>query len=97
MITILLLLSGTLFSPAEGFAQPPDSLYWVVETNIRHPNYTIVHFYNYQNVKIHEVRLLGVYIDIRNPRQRKKLDLLMKQFNDRNVTTSKRRKAKNTI
>ena len=51
-----------------------DSLYWVVETNIHHPNYTIVHFYNYRNVKVHEVRMQGVYIDIRNPKQRKKLD-----------------------
>ena len=97
MIRILVLLTAALFSTAEGFAQPPDSLYWVVETNIRYPNYTIVHFYNYRNVKIHEVRLQGVYIDIRNARQRKKLDLLMKQFIDRIVTTSKRKKAKNTI
>jgi hypothetical protein len=97
MIRILLLLTAVLFSSAEVFAQPTDSLYWVVETNIHHPNYTIIHFYNHRNVKVHEVRLQGVYIDIRNPKQRKKLDLLMKQFNDRSVISSKRRKAKHTI
>jgi hypothetical protein len=97
MIRMLLLLTAVLFSYAEVLGQPADSLYWVVETNIRHPNYTIVHFYNYRNVKVHEVRMHGVYIDIRNPKQRKKLDLLMKQFYDRAVTSSKRRKTKNTI
>ena len=97
MIRILLLILTTVqFSCAEIFAQQVDSLYWVVETNIRYPNYTIVHFYNYRNVKVHEVRLEGIYIDIRNPRQRKKLDVLMKQFNDR-TAASKRRRAKNTI
>lgn len=94
---MLLLLTVVLFSSAEVFGQPADGLYWVVETNIRRPNYTIVHFYNHRNVKVHEVRIQGVYIDIRNPKQRKKLDLLMKQFNDRTVTSSKRRRAKSTI
>ena len=97
MIRILLLLTAVLLATAEVIAQPADSLYWVVETNIHHPNYTIVHFYNHRNVKVHEVRMQGVYIDIRNPKQRKKLDLLMKQFQDRTVTSSKRRKPKNTI
>jgi len=97
MIRILLLLTAVLLATAEVIAQPADSLYWVVETNIHHPNYTIVHFYNHRNVKVHEVRMQGVYIDIRNPKQRKKLDLLMKQFHDRSVTSSKRRKPKNTI
>ena len=97
MIRILFLLTAVLFLSVEVFAQPADSLYWVVETNIRHPNFTIVHFYNHRNVKVHEVRMQGVYIDIRNPKQRKKLDQLMKQFSDRNVASSKRRKAKNTI
>jgi len=97
MIRILLLLTVVLFSSAKDFAQPADNLYWVVETNILHPNYTVVHFYNYRNVKVHEVRMQGVYIDIRNPKQRKKVDLLMKQFQDRTVTSSKRRKLKNRI
>ena len=93
----ILVLAAVLFSSAEVFAQPGDSLYWVVETNIRQPNYTIVHFYNHRNVKVHEIRMQGVYIDIRNPKQRKKLDRLMKQFNDRTITSSKRKRAKNAI
>ena len=96
MSRILLLLTAALFSTAEGFAQATDTLYWVVETNIYHPNYTIVHFYNHRNVKVHEVRMQGVYIDIRNPKQRKKLDSLLKQVKDRTVTSSKRRKARTT-
>lgn len=78
-------------------AQSIDSVYWVVETNIHNPTFTIVHFYNYRNVKVHEVRMQGVYIDIRNPKHRKKLDFLMKQYHERTLTTSKRKKVRNTI
>lgn len=73
-----------------------DSLFWVVETNIYNPSYTIVRFYNYRNLMVHEVRLQGVYLDICNPRQRKKLDSLMKEYSQR-VVTSKEVGARYTI
>ena len=58
-------------------------LYWVVETNIHHRNCTIVRFYNQENKKVHEVTLMGVYIDIRVPKQRRKLDQLLKEHIER--------------
>ena len=97
MNRLMMLLLMVVLWPAEISAQPADNLYWVVETNIRHPNYTIVHFYNSRNIKVHEVRMQGVYLDISNPKHRKKLDLLMKQFNDRTVSSSRRRKMKHAI
>ena len=97
MSRMLIFFAVALFWSTDVQAQSVDSVYWVVETNIHNPTFTIVHFYNYRNVKVHEVRMQGVYIDIRNPKHRKKLDLLMKQYHERTLTTSKRKKVRNTI
>jgi len=94
---MLKLFAAFLFWSIEVQAQSIDSVYWVVETNLRNPTYTIVHFYNDHNIKVHEVRMQGVYIDIRNSKQRKKLDLLVKQYHERLLTSSKRKRARNTI
>ena len=99
MNRIILVVVVALLSMVEARAQSgiADSLYWVVETNIHNPSYTIVRFYNYRNLMVHEVRLQGVYIDIRNPKHRRKLDLQMKQYHERSVLSSKKKKIKNTI
>jgi len=97
MSRMLMFFAVVLFWSTDVQAQSIDSVYWVVETNIHNSTFTIVHFYNYRNVKVHEVRMQGVYIDIRNPKHRKKLDLLMKQYHERTLTTSKRKKLRNTI
>lgn len=86
-----------LLCAAEVQAQHSDSLYWVVETNLRNQTYSIVRFYNYRNVKVHEEKILGVYLDITNPKHRKKLDAMLQQFNEKNTVLSKRRKTKNAI
>lgn len=97
MIRILIVLAAVVLCSIDGYSQSVDSVYWVVETNLRNPSYTIVHFYNYRNEEVHEVRMQGVYIDIRNPKQRKKLDLLVKEYNERILTLSKRKNQKSTI
>ena len=98
MSKVKIFFTVVLFASVQVHAQSVDSVYWVVETNLRNPSYTIIHFYNYRNVKVHEVRMQGVYIDIRNPRQRQKLDLIVKQYNERMLTSSKRKKkTRNTI
>ena len=97
MSRMLMFLAVVLFWSVQVQAQSIDSVYWVVETNVRNPTFTIVHFYNYSNVKVHEVRLQGMYLDIRNPKHRKKLDLLMKQYYERTLIWSKRKKVRNTI
>ena len=97
MSKMLMFFAVVLLWSTELQAQSVDSVYWVVETNIHNPTYTIVHFYNYRNEKVHEVRMQGVYLDIRNTKHRKKLDALMRQYYDRMLTTSKRKKIRNTI
>ena len=97
MSRMLMFLAVVLFWSVQVQAQSIDSVYWVVETNVRNPTFTIVHFYNYSNVEVHEVRLQGMYLDIRNPKHRKKLDLLMKQYFERTLIWSKRKKVRNTI
>jgi len=97
MNRMLMFIAVVLLWSMELQAQSVDSVYWVVETNIHNPTYTKVHFYNYRNEKVHEVRMQGVYLDIRNPKHRKQLDLLMKQYYERTLPMSKRKKVRNTI
>lgn len=52
--------------------------YWVVETNVRQKNFSIVRLYDEQNNLVHEVKMDGLYFDVNKPRHRKKLDLLLK-------------------
>jgi hypothetical protein len=75
----------------------PSFLYWVVETNIYYPRYTIVKFYDQQHVMVHEIKLNGVYIDIRVPKQKRKLDRLLRDYHDRALATSGRNKSKRSI
>ena len=74
-----------------------DTLYWVVETNINNPSYSVVKFYDRRNFLVHEVKLDGVYIDVRIPRHKRKLDQLLKAYTERVVTSSKRNKSKRSI
>ncbi|MBA4057305.1 MAG: hypothetical protein C0490_21505 [Marivirga sp.] len=74
-----------------------NTLYWVVETNINNPSYSVVKFYDRDNFLMHEVRLHGVYIDIRMPKHKKKLDQLLKDYTERVVASSKRNKSKRSI
>lgn len=85
ILMLLVLASLSTASKTSAQSASVDSLFWVVETNIHNPSYTIVRFYNYRNLMVHEVRLQGVYLNICNPRQRKKLDSLMKEYYQRAV------------
>jgi hypothetical protein len=87
MIMLLLVVSLSTAIQAGAQSESFDGLYWVVETNIHNRSYTIVKFYNYRNLMVHEVRLQGIYLDICKPRQRKKLDMLMKEYSQRVVTS----------
>jgi hypothetical protein len=68
-----------------GYSQDarPSQLYWVVETNSHHRNCTIVRFYNQANQKVHELKLMGVHIDIRAPKHKRRLDQLLKEYLER--------------
>ena len=96
MSKIYVLLICILFWIDGANAQGPSSnragLYWVVESNIRDRSYTIVRIYNSENAKIYEVRLRGEYIDIKNPRHRLKLDMIVRQVNERTSSAKQQKK-----
>lgn len=89
IISVILCLADANAQVIESYRSGYDSLYWVVETNLRDRSYAIVRIYNGQNTKVYEVRLRGEYIDIRKPRHRKKLDMMVRQIHERTASTKK--------
>jgi hypothetical protein len=78
VVAFLILLAGAASGAAA--QRRPDPLYWVVEANVKCRNYSVIRFYDSNNVLIHEVKQTGTYIDVRKRRQRKKLDHLLKAY-----------------
>jgi hypothetical protein len=54
--------------------------YWVVETNVKHKNFSIVRMYDDQHNLIHEVTMKGVYLNVNKVRHRRMLDELVKGY-----------------
>ncbi|GEO05655.1 hypothetical protein AAE02nite_33190 [Adhaeribacter aerolatus] len=59
--------------------QPAGQNYWVVETNLKQRDYSIVRFYNRHNELIYEEKLNNIYLNISRPRHVKKLNLALGQ------------------
>ena len=99
MKRLVLLSAFALLTMTAAFAQqaPTSPVYWVVETNPKNTPYSIVRFYDASNVLVHEVAVDGVYINIKKAKYRKKLDLLLKQYNDRGMTASKKSRSRHSI
>ena len=57
-------------------AQP----YWVVETNLRLKNFTIVKFFSADHRLIYEEKQLGVYFNPTRKRHKKRLDSMLENF-----------------
>ena len=91
IIAILLCMADAVAQAPESYRTGMDSLYWVVETNLRDRSFSIVRIYNTKNTKVYEVRLQGEYIDISNPKHRKKLDLILRQIQERTASTKRER------
>jgi len=72
-------------------------VYWVVETNPKHTDYSIVRFYDARHALVHEVTVDGVYINIKKPKYKKKLDALLKQYNGRGMSASKKNRSRRSI
>jgi hypothetical protein len=83
----------------KGYSQETTStqLYWVVVTNIHYRDHTIVRFYNQENQLVHEVKIVGVYIDVRVPKQKRILDQLAKEYIDRTASSAEKTQARHTI
>jgi hypothetical protein len=56
---------------------PLNQNYWVVETNLKQRNYTIVRFYNSQHTLIYEEKLTNLYLNIRRTKHVKRLNLAL--------------------
>lgn len=94
---ILTLTAAILVITVSAFSQQDKSLYWVVETNAQIKNYSVVRFYNADNQLVHEVAMDHVRIDITKPKHQRKLNQLLKNYQDRVASTSKRNKSKRSI
>lgn len=97
MKRILSLAAAILTVTVSAFSQQDKSLYWVVETNTQIKNYSVVRFYNLDNQLVHEVAMDHVRIDITKPKHQRKLNQLLKNYQDRVASTSKRNKSKRSI
>lgn len=47
-----------------------DKGYWVIETNIKTPDKSVVHFYNNNNIEVYSEKVQGIIL---NPKKRKTL------------------------
>lgn len=99
MKRLVLLSAFAMLTLTTVFAQqaPTSPVYWVVETNPKHTSYSIVRFYDASNALVHEVTIDGVYININKAKHKKKLDLLLKQYNDRGAVASKKNRSRRSI
>jgi hypothetical protein len=97
MKRILTLTAAILTITVSAFSQQDKSLYWVVETNTQIKNYSVVRFYNHNNQLVHEVAMDHVRIDVTKPKHLRKLNQLLKNYQDRVASTSKRNKSKRSI
>ena len=64
--------------------------YWVIETNRHQKNFTIIKFYNAKQELIYEVKKEGVYLNISKQRHRRKLDVMLKNYQQFGSIFSKR-------
>lgn len=88
-----------IFCCLKGYSQEKTStqLYWVVVTNIHYRDHTIVRFYDQEDKLVHEVKIVGVYIDVRVPKQKRILDQLAKEYIERTTSSAEKTQARHTI
>ena len=88
--TVLLaaMLSTTMVCIAQeeeqSFPQPiprwiSDKGYWVIESNLKTPKSSIIHFYNNDNVLVYRERVEGVRINLNRNRTKMRLKKILEQ------------------
>ena len=55
-------------------------VYWVIETNARQKNFTIIRFYNQHHELLYEERQQGVFFDPSRRKHKKKLNEMLSNF-----------------
>lgn len=73
------------------------STYWVVETNVNDRSYSILRWYDHDNQLVREVKIDGIFIDIRNARHRRILNQILKNYNERATVRLKRIKPRRSV
>ena len=85
---LLLFLTTSLSSLAQDEAEPvsqhiprwiSDRGYWVVESNVKTPFNSIIHFYNNDNVLVYREKVDGVKINLNKSRTKMRLKKILEQ------------------
>ena len=86
ILLALLFAAGTFTS---SFAQTvvPDRSYWVVGTNLKQRDYSVVRFYNQHNELLYEERLTGKHLNISRSKHVKRLNLALQQVTQNSFAT----------
>lgn len=76
-------------------AQEPTATenYWVIETNLKQRNYSIVRFYNTSHQLIYEEQLNGIYLDARKRRTKKLLNETLHRVTNKALLAGQIRKS----
>jgi hypothetical protein len=93
MKTNMKVLAGLLFmmlaASVESVAQQKSNSYWVIEGNIKQPNYTIIHFYNGQDQKIGEIRVEGKFLSLTKRSHLRFLNRKLRELETRDSLTNR--------
>lgn len=86
LLATLLIISSTLKAQEEEQARAPrtpkwvsEKGYWVVESNVKTPYHSIIHFYNNDNVLVYREKVDGVKINLDQKRTKMKLKKILEQ------------------
>ena len=87
LLLALLLWAGTY---SDSLAQTiiPAQNYWVVETNLKQRDYSVVRFYNPHHELVYEERLHGIYVNISRAKHVKRLNLALHQVTGKSFNTA---------
>jgi hypothetical protein len=86
--TILIFLSTSLvsFAQDEEQTQPQrnprwisDKGYWVIESNVKTPYHSVIHFYNNENVLVYREKVDGMKINLNRNRTKMRLKKILEQ------------------
>ena len=67
------------FSAAAQGRKPASEPYWVVESNIKTPRHSVVHFYNSDHVVMYTETIDGKRVNINRQKTRRRLNEALKQ------------------
>ena len=76
-IAVFAALCGTAASAQEAAPLVPKGGFWIIESNMKTKDYTIVRFYTNADVLTYEEKLEGVYLNIRRKKTTKMLNQML--------------------